>query len=101
VLYRLATPVVGDEVVEIRVLQWHGDAGAAFAPGELVVELETHKALIEVRAGQAGVLRRIFAPDGAWIRVGEPFAVFSDGHDEPMGDDSAAEAAFLADFVID
>jgi pyruvate/2-oxoglutarate dehydrogenase complex dihydrolipoamide acyltransferase (E2) component len=101
VLYRLATPGVGDEVVEIRVLQWHGDVGAAFAAGELIVELETHKALIEVRAGQAGILRRIFAADGAWIQVGQSFAVFSDAPDEPVGDDPAAEAAFLANFVVD
>ena len=38
------------------MLEWHGPEGHAFAPGELVVELETHKALVEVRAGHAGVL---------------------------------------------
>ncbi|HEY5288777.1 MAG TPA: lipoyl domain-containing protein [Caulobacteraceae bacterium] len=100
-LYRLSTPGVGDEVVEIRVLQWHGECGKAFAVGELIVELETHKALIEVRAGQSGVLRRVFAAEGDWIRVGEPFAVFSERPDEPLGEDTETAAVFLAKFVVD
>ena len=65
-IYELAVPGPIEEVQEVRVLEWHGPEGHAFAPGELVVELETHKALVEVRAGQAGVLRRIVCAEGAW-----------------------------------
>ena len=83
-IYKLAVPGPIEDVEEVRVLEWHGVVGHAFAPGELVVELETHKALVEVRAGQAGVL----APDrlrrGRLAGVGEPLAVFSDGADEPL-----------------
>jgi len=83
-IYMLAVPGPIEEVEEVRVLEWHGHEGQAFIPGELVVELETHKALVEVRAGQAGVLRRIACPEGAWQDVGKTLALFSDAPDEPL-----------------
>ena len=46
--------------------------GTAFAPGDLIVELETHKAVVEARAGQAGILREIKAAPGDWCRIGTP-----------------------------
>lgn len=77
-IYVLAVPGPIEEVEEVRVLEWHGAEGHLFAPGALVVELETHKALVEVRAGQASVLRRITCQEGDWQDVGEALAVFSD-----------------------
>jgi pyruvate/2-oxoglutarate dehydrogenase complex dihydrolipoamide acyltransferase (E2) component len=85
-LYNLTVPGPIEDVEEVRVLEWHGDPGHAFAPGDLVVELETHKALVEVRAGQPGVLRRIICQAGDWQALGEPVAVFSDTAEEPLSE---------------
>jgi len=82
-IYTLSVPGPIEDVEEVRVLEWHGAVGRAFALGELVVELETHKALVEVRAGQPGVLRQILCPDGDWRAIGAPLAVLSDTADEP------------------
>ena len=57
-IYKISVPAVAD-VEEIRVLEWHGEPGHRFDSGDLVVELETHKAIVEVRAGQPGVLREV------------------------------------------
>ena len=83
-IYILAVPGPIEDVEEVRVLEWHGQEGRAFAPGELVVELETHKALVEVRAGQSGVLRRIACPEGAWQDLGKTLPLFSDDPNEPL-----------------
>jgi pyruvate/2-oxoglutarate dehydrogenase complex dihydrolipoamide acyltransferase (E2) component len=83
-IYVLAVPGPIEDVEEVRVLEWHRPEGHLFAPGELVVELETHKALVEVRAGQGGVLRRIVCAEGAWQDVGKTLALFSDAPGEPM-----------------
>lgn len=80
--YALTVPGPVPEVEEVRVLEWHGQVGHAFAPGDLVVELETHKALVEVRAGQAGVLREIYCAEGDWQVIGQPIGLLSDGADE-------------------
>ena len=83
-LYKLIVPGPIEDVEEVRVLEWHGAPGRAFARDELIVELETHKALVEVRAGQPGVLRQIICADGDWQALGAPLAIFSDAADEPM-----------------
>ena len=71
--YKISVPPVAD-VEEIRVLEWHGEPGHQFSAGDLVVELETHKAIVEVRAGQDGVLRKILSNAGKWQQIGLPLA---------------------------
>src|SRR5271163_3657494 len=83
-IFTLVVPGPIEDVEEVRVLEWHGAPGRAFATGELIVELETHKALVEVRAGQAGILRQVIAEAGGWRRIGEPLAVLSDDLAEPL-----------------
>ena len=99
-IYLLAVPGPIEEVEEVRVLEWHGPEGHAFSAGELVVELETHKALVEVRAGQTGVLRRIVCMEGAWQDVGKTLAVFSDAPAEPMPDSWSELAAWAVEFEV-
>ncbi len=100
-IYRVAIPDVGEDVEEIRVLEWHGAPGDRFEPGALIVELETHKALVEVRAGQYGVMREILAPEGEWARIGVPIAMFSDDPDESLPDQTGAAADLIVEFMVD
>ncbi|MBV8601866.1 MAG: lipoyl domain-containing protein [Candidatus Eremiobacteraeota bacterium] len=83
-IFTLVVPGPIEDVEEIRVLEWHGEPGRRFAPGDVVVELETHKAIVEIRAAQAGILRRILHPEGSWQRLGEPLAILSDAESEPL-----------------
>lgn len=99
-IYTLTVPGPIEEVEEVRVLEWHGGVGRAFAPGELVVELETHKALVEVRAGQAGTLRQVICAEGDWQDVGKPLAVFSDDPAEPLPASPDGLAAMAVDFEV-
>ena len=85
-LYALVVPNTFDEVTELRVLDWHGKVGHTFAPGDLVVELETHKVVVEVRAGAAAVMRDILSQPGQWQKLGQPLAVLSDNVDELLPD---------------
>lgn len=99
-IYVLAVPGPIEEVDEIRVLEWHGGVGHPFAEGDLVVELETHKALVEVRAGQAGVLRQIVCAEGDWQDLGAPLGLFSDEPDEALPDSPAQLAQLAVDFEV-
>lgn len=99
-IYTLTVPGPIEEVEEVRVLEWHGGVGRAFAPGELVVELETHKALVEVRAGQAGTLRQVICAEGDWQDVGKPLAVFSDDPAELLPASPDGLAAMAVDFEV-
>jgi pyruvate/2-oxoglutarate dehydrogenase complex dihydrolipoamide acyltransferase (E2) component len=99
-IYFLAVPGPIEDVEEVRVLEWHGEPGRAFAPGDLVVELETHKALVEVRAGQAGVLRQLLCAEGDWQVVGAPLALLSDSTDEVLPDELEGFPAMAVEFEV-
>ena len=97
--YKISVPPVAD-VEEIRVLEWHGDVGHRFNAGDLVVELETHKAIIEVRAGQPGVLRKILSDAGNWQQIGLPLGLMSDEDSEALPDGADSIVDLAVDFEI-
>jgi pyruvate/2-oxoglutarate dehydrogenase complex dihydrolipoamide acyltransferase (E2) component len=99
-IYKLVVPGPIEDVQEVRVLEWHGAAGRHFAPGDMIVELETHKAVVEVRAGQPGVLRRILRDPGDWEALGSPLALLSDDAEEPLPDSTDDLAAWPVDFEV-
>jgi pyruvate/2-oxoglutarate dehydrogenase complex dihydrolipoamide acyltransferase (E2) component len=99
-IWKLVVPGPIEDVDELRVLEWHGDVGQRFDVGALIVELETHKAVVEVRAGQSGTLRSVLCEAGAWEKIGRPLALLSDDSAEPLPASLEAVAPWLADFEI-
>jgi pyruvate/2-oxoglutarate dehydrogenase complex dihydrolipoamide acyltransferase (E2) component len=100
-IYQMSVPAAVPGVAEIRILEWHGEPGTEFKPGDLIVELETHKAVVEARAGQPGVLREIKAGPGDWREIGLVLALFSDGAEEPLpsGEDITSELLIEFDVI--
>jgi pyruvate/2-oxoglutarate dehydrogenase complex dihydrolipoamide acyltransferase (E2) component len=98
-LYKISVPSVAD-VEEIRVLEWHGKVGHRFSAGDLLVELETHKAIVEVRAAQPGVLRKILSDAGNWQQIGLPLAIMSDEESGDLPDDVASVIDLAVEFEI-
>ena len=99
-IYQLLVPGPIEDVEELRVLEWHGGLGASFAAGAMIVELETHKAVVEVRAARTGVLRAILCEAGDWEKIGKPLALFSDSADEPLGGDALTLAPLAVAFEV-
>jgi pyruvate dehydrogenase E2 component (dihydrolipoamide acetyltransferase) len=85
-IYGLIVPATLEDVTEVRILEWHGEPGQTFATGDLVVEFETHKAVIEVRAERPAVLRRVLSAAGDWQKLAGVIGVLSDSVDEPLED---------------
>jgi pyruvate/2-oxoglutarate dehydrogenase complex dihydrolipoamide acyltransferase (E2) component len=81
---KLIVPGPIEDLEEIRVLEWHRAEGDTVRPGELLLELETNKAVVEVRLAEPGILRRILAREGEWRALGSPLALFSDSPDLPL-----------------
>ena len=99
-IYQLKVPGPIDDVEEIRVLEWHVQPGATIIKNDLIVELETHKAVVEVRAGQDSVLRDIVCAEGEWRAVGEPLAILTDAGEEPIAYAGEALAALAVNFEV-
>ena len=99
-IYMLAIPGPIEDVRELRVLEWHRATGQVVQADDLVVELETHKAIVEIRAGQKGILREILVADGGWCAIGQPLALLSDDADETLPADTKAANLMAITFEV-
>ena len=68
-------PQLDHEMEDGAVVQWLKAAGDPVAQGEVLVEIETDKAIVEVDAPASGVLRSIDVPAGEVVPVGATLAV--------------------------
>jgi pyruvate/2-oxoglutarate dehydrogenase complex dihydrolipoamide acyltransferase (E2) component len=82
-VYQLVIPAM-DSAQELRVLEWHKAERDVVEADDLLVELETSKAVVEVRSPRACVLRKIEVAQGGWATAGPAIAWFSDTADEPL-----------------
>ncbi len=62
---------------EGKVLTWHRKEGDQVSDGDVLAEVETDKAVMELQARGVGVLRRILAAEGAVVEVGHLVAVIA------------------------
>lgn len=74
---------------EGQVVKWHKAEGDAVAEGDVLADIETDKATMELVARGGGVLRGVFAAEGAVVPVGEVIAVVG-GADEDVSAVAAA-----------
>ena len=58
-LIDICIPALGDGPEDARIIAWHKQEGENVQCGELLVELETEKANIELNAEYTGVLHKI------------------------------------------
>jgi pyruvate/2-oxoglutarate dehydrogenase complex dihydrolipoamide acyltransferase (E2) component len=63
-----ALDLTGDE---IRIVRWQVREGEAVQAGDVLLEVETEKATLDVASTHAGTLLRIMADDGAIVEVGD------------------------------
>jgi pyruvate dehydrogenase E2 component (dihydrolipoamide acetyltransferase) len=81
---------------EGRLLSWLKQEGDAVSDGDVLAEVETDKAVMELQARGAGVLRKIVAGEGATVEVGKLVGVIADADDDishVLGDAGAAKRA--------
>jgi pyruvate/2-oxoglutarate dehydrogenase complex dihydrolipoamide acyltransferase (E2) component len=71
-------PKAGMGIEEGTVRRWLKAVGEQVRQGEVIVEIETAKALQEVEAPVSGTLLRILLPEGATGAVNTPLAVIEE-----------------------
>lgn len=71
-------PKLGADMQEGKIVRWLKKEGDPVKKGEIIAEVETDKADIEMEAYASGVLRKILTPAGQVAPVGTPVAVIAD-----------------------
>jgi pyruvate dehydrogenase E2 component (dihydrolipoamide acetyltransferase) len=74
-------PDLGEGLAEAEIVAWHVGVGDSVRVDEIVVELETAKAAVEVPVPFAGVVSRLHGEPGQRIAVGQPLLTVT--ADEP------------------
>ncbi|HXH23343.1 MAG TPA: biotin/lipoyl-containing protein, partial [Dehalococcoidia bacterium] len=70
-------PQMGADMKEGTVLRWLKREGDQVERGEIIAEIETDKANIEIEAFDSGVFRKILVPEGETVEVGTVIAVIA------------------------
>lgn len=79
-------PDLGEGLPEAEIIRWHVAVGDVVEVDQLLVEVETAKAVVEVPSPQAGVIAALFGQDGDIIHTGEPLLEFAIGDGDKSAD---------------
>ena len=90
-------PQMGYDMHEGTLVRWLKSEDSEVTLGEPIAEIETDKAVVEVEATAAGLLRKILAAEGATVPVGEPIAIIGEAGEDIAGLLGAEPAADVAD----
>jgi pyruvate dehydrogenase E2 component (dihydrolipoamide acetyltransferase) len=80
---KIAMPKLSDTMDEGIILKWLKKEGESIKQGEILAEVQTDKADMELEAYDTGVVRKLFVPEGAGVPVGQAIAIIG-GADEDI-----------------
>lgn len=83
-------PDLGEGLQEAEIVEWHVQPGDDVELDQLLVSVETAKAIVEIPSPRAGVISRCFGSPGDVLHVGAPLVEF-----EGAGEDSGTVVGSL------
>ena len=103
---KVSMPKLSDTMEEGIILKWLKKEGEAVKQGEIIAEVQTDKADMELEAYDTGILRKIFVAEGKGAAVGKPIAIIGTASEDiaallvdtsvPSGGHSAPSIAVVA-----
>jgi pyruvate dehydrogenase E2 component (dihydrolipoamide acetyltransferase) len=79
----ISMPKLGFDMAEGTLIRWLKREGETVAKGEVLAEIETDKATVEVEASVSGTVRRLLVEERSTVPVGAPIAILG-SPDEPI-----------------
>jgi pyruvate dehydrogenase E2 component (dihydrolipoamide acetyltransferase) len=71
-------------IEEARIVRWTKTIGQAVRAGEVILEVETDKAVVDVEAPADGLLAKIVANEGDVIPLGRPVGFIQPNQERRM-----------------
>jgi pyruvate dehydrogenase E2 component (dihydrolipoamide acetyltransferase) len=68
-------PMLGEVMEEGLIVTWHKREGDSVERGEIIMEVETDKATMEVESTVSGVVKQILVPEGETVPVNTTLAL--------------------------
>ncbi|MBX8800018.1 acetoin dehydrogenase dihydrolipoyllysine-residue acetyltransferase subunit [Ochrobactrum sp. MR28] len=94
-------PKVDMDMETGQISRWYAKDGDTVTKGQLLFEIETDKAAMEVDAPASGILGDVSAAEGAVVPVGQAVAwIYAEGEERKGGNATAAETAIVAEAAV-
>ena len=78
-------PDLGEGLQEAEIVQWHIKAGDTVAVDQVIVSVETAKAIVDIPSPQAGTIAACFGAEGDLVHIGEPLLEYAGEEQEDSG----------------
>ena len=78
-------PDLGEGLPEAEIIEWHITEGQCVETDQILVSVETAKAIIEVPSPQTGKVTHLFGQPGDTIHTGEPLLEFEGDEESDSG----------------
>jgi 2-oxoisovalerate dehydrogenase E2 component (dihydrolipoyl transacylase) len=88
-------PDLGEGLTESEILSWKVDVGDTVSLNQVIAEVETAKAVVELPSPFAGVIKELHEQPGSVVEVGKPIVSFEVA-DDAGASPSAAPGTFAA-----
>src|ERR671934_49002 len=96
---KVVMPKLSEAMETGKLIKWIKNEGDRVSGGDILAEVETDKADVEMEAFGAGVLRKILVPAGGQAPVGAMIAVIAEPNEDISSFDSSAPAPVAAPAV--
>ena len=90
-------PKLSDTMTEGTLVRWVKKVGDQVEVGDVLAEVETDKATMEMEAFDEGVLGEVYVQDGQKVQIGQKLAILlAPGEEKPGGESGGAAPAAKA-----
>src|SRR6185503_9573347 len=85
----ISMPKLGFDMAEGTLVRWVKNEGENVNKGDVLAEIETDKATVEVESSASGVVRKLLVEAGSVVPIGDPIAIVGTA-DEKIDEPSKA-----------
>ena len=78
-------PDLGEGLQEAEIVEWHIKPGDDVKEDQLILSVETAKAIVDVPSPQNGTIAALFGAEGDIIHIGEPLLEYAYAEDDDTG----------------
>lgn len=75
-------PKLGMNMDIATIIAWHKQVGDSVRAGDVLADVETDKATIELEAEATGIIRKLLIDEGAQASVNQPIAIIGDADED-------------------
>lgn len=87
----IKVPVIGESITEVTLVAWHKSSGDHVEEGEIICDIESDKATVELPAESSGILE-IKVEEGTDLKIGAVIATLEEGKKSQASSDSKPKA---------